>query len=165
MPDPASTKRLACRALGVLAMLAGLIFLCISGWLGWWTWVKLARWPRVDATLVSKNISDVGARLVFSYYAGGYRITGVGFVWGPSASVRSALESWAPGTTQRISYDPADPSEVEPIHGYIWGTWGGSIAPAMFSALFWVGGVFAYRGSYDNSGDSPNVEQSVLSKN
>jgi hypothetical protein len=145
-------------------MFAGLTFLCISGWLGWWTWVKLARWPRTDAMLVSKNISDVGARLVFRYYASGHRVTAVGFVWGPPASVRSALEAWTPGTTQRISYDPLNPSELEPIHGYKWGTWGGSIANALFSALFWVGGLFVYRGSYDNSGGSPDIEQSMLSK-
>jgi hypothetical protein len=163
MSDAGSTraKRALCKALGVPVIFAGLVFLCMGGWLCWGTWVKLVRWPQVDATLVSKDVSEVGARLVFHYYASGHRVTGVGFVWGSPASVGSALESWVRGTTHRISYDPKEPSELEPMHDYAWGRWGGPVGSALLGAVFLFGGVFVYRGSYGNSDASPHPEESA----
>ena len=51
---------------------------------------------------VSKDISMVGARLVFRYQSRGQQITGVGFRWGSEEGVRAVLESYQPGTIQKI---------------------------------------------------------------
>jgi hypothetical protein len=75
----------------------------------------VAKWPRTNAVLIHKDISSVGGRLVFEYEVRGQRFTGVGFCWGTESLVQYALTTHGVGTTHEISYDPEDPSQIEPI--------------------------------------------------
>lgn len=134
--------------MGVPVVFAGLFLLSLAGWLAWGQWVSVAKWPRTNAVLVSKGISSVGARLVFKYDIGGRRITGLGFRWGSDNAVRNDLRTYEPGTIQRISYDPDDPSQVETILGYSWDLFRAPIAAAAFGVLFVAGGAVVYRWSY-----------------
>jgi hypothetical protein len=86
--------------------------------------------------------------LVFRYEVGGRRFTGVGFRWGSEESVRAALASYELGTSQRVSYNPEDPGEVETILSYSWEL---VRAPAffwIFGGFLILGGVVVYRWSY-----------------
>lgn len=142
------TERIVFKTGGAFAICVGLAQLGLGGWLAWEQWIKVAQWPRADAVLISKNISSVGARLLFRYEAGGQRITGLGFRWGSERSVRTALETYEPGTVQKISYDPEDPSHVETILNYSWELFEAPVAAAVLGLLFIAGGVAVYRWSY-----------------
>jgi Protein of unknown function (DUF3592) len=149
VPDCAArTEKIAFKLYGVTMMLIGLTVLGLSGWLAWVHWVSVARWPQTNAVLVSKDISTVGARLVFRYAVYGRTLTGVGFCWGSEASVRTALESYSPGTIHRIAYDPADPRQVEANLHYNWALFGGPISFAVFAAVVIGGGVLLYRSGW-----------------
>jgi hypothetical protein len=133
------------KAGGAILILSGMILLGVSSWLAWDEWISVARWPRANAVLISKDISNVGARLVFQYEIGGLRVTGVGFRWGSKLTMRNALESYEPGTVQTISYDPQDPGEVEPILGDSWGLFKAPAVLAAFSILLIAAGIGDYR--------------------
>jgi len=121
----------------------------MAGWLAWGEWITVAHWPRTNAILISKDISSVGARLVFQYEVDGRRFTGRAFRFGSEKTVRNDLEAYEPGTIQKISYDPEDPSQVETILSYSWELFKGSISAAVFGIFFVIGGVVVYRWSYD----------------
>lgn len=112
------TERIGLKAIGTFVTLVGLMVLVGSCSLMREQWVRMTRWPHVNAVLISKDISRGGARMMFQYEVGGYRVTGVGFRWGDANMVRAALESYEPGTVQRISYDPEDPRRVETVLSY-----------------------------------------------
>jgi Protein of unknown function (DUF3592) len=135
------------KALGIPVMIAGLVFIAFGCWLAWLQWVKLSRWPQTDAVLISKEISEVGARLVLRYEVNGQRFTSIGFRFGSEQTVRNRMASIKPGTTQKISYDPTDPSVVEPILGSAWESFMGPLSSCVFGALFIAGGVIVYRWS------------------
>jgi len=142
-------ERIVFKALGLPVILVGLALLGLAGWMAWGQWVKVARWPRTNAILISKDISSVGARLVFRYEAKAQRFTGVGFRFGSEKSVRKALAAYEPGTIQKIAYDPEDPTQVETMLSDSWKLFMGSIYASVFGIVFLVGGVIVYRWSYD----------------
>jgi hypothetical protein len=148
-PEPLTrVETITFKALGLPVVFVGLVLFGLAGWFAWSQWVKVARWPRANAILMSKEISSVGARLVFQYEAKGQRFTGLGFRFGSEETVRNALEAYDPGTIQKISYDPEDPTQVETILSYSWELFIGSISAAVFGIFFVVGGVAVYRWSY-----------------
>jgi hypothetical protein len=152
-PDAAAerltrTDRIVFRLMGALVILVGLAGLGMGGWLAHSQWARVARWPRTDALLISKDISKAGARLVFQYEAAGRQSTGVGFRWGSEKTVRAALESYQPGTVQKISYDPENPGSVETILSYSWELFFAPISATVISVLLIAGGVVVYRWSY-----------------
>ncbi len=118
-------------------------------------WIRVAEWPRTNGTLISKDISRVGARLIFHYYAGGRRFTGLAFRFGSEKSVRAALEFYEPGTSQMISYNPKDPGEVETILSYSWEQFKGPVVFATFGVFLMFGGVSVYRWSCGAPVESP----------
>lgn len=143
MPElSARTEKRVFKVYGVILILAGLSLVGISCWLAWNGWVRISRWPQTNALLVSKDLSKVGARLVFRYQVYGRALTGVGFRWGSETSVRSAMQSYTPGTIHRIAYNPEDPFEIEPTLQYNW-------SPIEFgvlmACLFVGGGAVFYR--------------------
>lgn len=111
-------------------------------------WIRVAQWPRTNATLIRKDVSIAGARLAFDYQAGGRRFTGSEFRFGSEKSVAAALESYRPGTSQRISYNPVDPGELETILSYSWELFEAPVASGIFGLLLNFGGVGVYRWSY-----------------
>jgi hypothetical protein len=135
-------------------ILTGLAWLGVTSWAAWEQWVRVSQWPRANAILMSKTFSSAGARLVFHYEAEGRRFTGAGFRWGQERTMRPALESYSPGTTQKIGYDPHDPSQVETIIGYNWGLFKGSIVFAAPGLLLIAVGFAFYRRSYASWGAS-----------
>jgi len=143
------SEKITFKALALPAVLVGVVLLGLAGWLAWGQWVKVARWPRANAILISKDISSVGARLVFQYEAKGQMFTGLAFRFGSEKAVRNTLEAYEPGTVQKISYDPEDPTQVETILRYSLELFMGSIAAAVFGILFVAGGVVVYRWSYE----------------
>ena len=88
--------------------------LVISGWMAWNAWYHVARRPRANAELVSKDIWLVGERLEFRYTVRGETSTAVGFRWGSEASVQHDLESYTPGIVHEVAFNPQDPSGIEP---------------------------------------------------
>ncbi len=139
--------RIAFKALGVPPALVGLIVLGVSCWLAWGQWITVSHWPRANAVLVSKDISSGGARLVFQYAVRGRQFTGHEFRWGPESAVRPALESYRPGTTQEISYDPEHPEDVQTILSYDWEGFKGPLVAAFLGLLLIAGGVSVFRWS------------------
>jgi len=152
------TGRIGFRALGVPVIIIGLGFLGLSCWLAYGQWAKVAAWPRTSATLISKDISSAGARLVFQYEAGGRIFTGSDVRFGSEKSVRTALKSYEPGASERISYNPEDPGEVETILSYSWELFEGPISSGVFGVLFIFGGVGVYRWSYGTPVESPTAK-------
>jgi hypothetical protein len=142
--------------MGVAVVLVGLFALGLSCWLAYGEWIRVAKWPRTNATLVSKDISTVGARLVFYYEVGGRRISGLGFRWGSEKTVRTVLESYQPGTIQRVGYNPDDPSEVETILSYSWELFRPSSFGAGLGVFLIFGGIVVYRWSLWGSQASSN---------
>ncbi|HET7439066.1 MAG TPA: DUF3592 domain-containing protein, partial [Nitrospira sp.] len=114
--------------------------ICICGWLGRQQWLMISRWPRVNATVLSKDISTVGARLMFTYQLRGRRQYGVGFRWGSKQEVQDSLQTYKPGSIQAISYDPQDPSQVNTYLTWSWMAFRGIAYFAAFGVLFVVGG-------------------------
>ncbi len=153
------TERVIYRAMGAPVIFAGLVMLFLSGWLARLEWIKVAKWPRTDAVLVSKDVSEVGARLVFRYQFYRRRVTGTGFVWGPRQRVESDLASWSPGTTQQIGYDPENPAEVEPMHGDISMRFYVPVAAALIGAFFLCAGTAVYR--WGSPGARPSAAPSA----
>jgi hypothetical protein len=147
-PEPTTSgERVGFRLLGAFVLLAGMTGLSLGSWQAWERWSSVAQWPRADAVLVRKEISTVGARLIFHYEAEGRRFTGLAFRWGSENMVRATLQEYEPGTVHRISYDPHDPSQVETILTYNWELFR---APVMFIVLNFLlifGGVVVYRWS------------------
>ena len=130
---------------GLLAVAIGLFFLSVSGWLAREQWTRVAQWPRVNAVLISKDISHVGARLIFQYEVRGQRLTGLGFRFGSEKNVRAALNSYKPGTLHLISYNPDDPGQIETVIGYNWELFRASICGATCGLIFVAGGAIVYR--------------------
>jgi hypothetical protein len=147
VPDcSARTEKIVFKVYGVTMILIGLTMLGLSSWVAWAQWVSVARWPQTNGVLVSKDIfKGGGARLVFRYAVYGRNLTGVGFRWGSESSVRTAIESYTPGTIHRIAYDPEDPRQVETNLQYNWALFGGYISFAVLAALAIGGGVLLYR--------------------
>jgi hypothetical protein len=83
--------------------------------------------------------------MVFHYEVGGQRFTGLGFRWGSEKEVRTALESYEPGTIQRISYDPEDHGQVETNLTYNWSLFRPAVFSATFGAACFIVGVFFLR--------------------
>lgn len=137
-------ERIVLNALGLPLLLIGLSALGLASWLVRDGWIRVARWPRTNATLMSKEISAAGARLVFQYEAGGRRFTGIALRWGSERTVRAALEAYLPGTVQRISYNPKNPGEVETVLSYTWELFRAPFAAAFLGAIFVVGGMVVY---------------------
>lgn len=132
------------RLLGVSLILVGVIGSSIGCWLTWDAWSRVARWQRVDATLVHKEISTVGARLVFRYEAEGHRFTGVAFRWVAPNAVRAVLADYELGTVHRVSYNPRDPSEVGTILTYNWELFRASVVVVLLGSLLTFGGGRVY---------------------
>jgi hypothetical protein len=148
-PDPLNQiEQIAFKTLGLPVVFVGLVLFGLAARLAWGQWVRVARWPRTDAILMSKDISSVGARLVFQYEANGQRFTGLGFRFGSEKTVRNTLEAYEPGTVQKISYDPEDPTQVETNLSYSWELFLGPVSAAVFGVFSVVGGVAVYRWSY-----------------
>ncbi len=155
-PEPlTSGERIGFRLLGAFVLLVGTAGLSIGCWLAWDQWSRVAQWPRVDAILVRKEISTVGARLIFQYDAEGRRFTGLAFRWGSENAVRAALEGYEPGTVHRISYDPHDTSQVETILTYNWELFKAPVILIVLGLLLIFGGVTVYPWSI--TGRSSNV--------
>jgi hypothetical protein len=144
-PEPlTSGERVGFRLLVGFVLIVGLAGLSIGCWLAWDQWSRVAHWPRVDAILVRKEISTVGARLIFQYEAEGRRFRGLAFRWGSENVVRAALEGYEPGTVHRISYDPHDPSKVETILTYNWELFSAPVILIVLGFLLIFGGVVVY---------------------
>lgn len=141
--------KIAFKAMGVPVILAGLAGLGLGAWLAHSQWVKVAQWPRANATLIGNDISGMGGRLVFRYDADGRQFTGSELRWGSEKKMRATLESYRPGTVHQISYDPSDPSEVNTILTYGWDSFSAPAIFAVFSLLLIFGGLVVYRWSYD----------------
>jgi len=126
--------------------------------MAWRAWYRVARWPRANAVLVSKDISSVGARLEFRYTVRGETSTAVGFRWGSEASVQHDLELYTPGTVHEIAFNPQEPSEIEPNLRYDYSLFGGAIGALVGAALFIIGGWGVLRRSKDDYTDAPTGE-------
>ena len=144
---PSRSERFVYKAMGSFVIFVGVTVFGISCWLACGAWARVAHWPRTNAILVRKEISWVGARLTFDYEAEGHRLTGVAFRWGSERTVRSALESYEPGTAHRISYDPDDPAQVETILTYNWALFKAPVSGIVISLLLIFGGAMVYRWS------------------
>jgi hypothetical protein len=146
VPDCAArSEKIVFKVYGVIVILIGLTILGLSSWLAWVHWVIVPRWPQTNAVLLRKDISTAGARLVFRYPVYGLTLPGVGFRWGAEASVRTALESYTPGTIHRIAYNPEDPRQVETNLQYNWALFSGPICFAVFAAVVIGSGMLLYR--------------------
>ena len=126
----------------------GLFLIGLGCWLAYGQWGKVAQWPRTNATLVSKDVFTAGTRLVFDYEVGGRGFTGSEVRLGSEKSLAVALESYKTGTSQRISYNPGDPSEVETILNYNWELFEAPVIAGIFGVLLIFGGLRVYRWSY-----------------
>ena len=144
---PTRTERLAFKAMGAFVALVGVAVVSVVCWLAWGQWTRVARWPRANAILVRKEFSSVGARLEFEYDVEGLHFTGVAFRWGSESAVRSALESYKPGTIHKISYDPDDPTQLETILNYGWDFFKTPIPGVAIGLALILGGVMVYRWS------------------
>jgi hypothetical protein len=132
------------KTIGVFQISIGLAFLVLACWVTRDQWIRLTRWPHVNAVLISKDISRGGARMIFRYEVRGYQVTGLGFRWGDEKTVRAALESYEPGTVHRISYDPEDPRRVETVISYSWESVKSEVFGIALGALIIAGGVYNY---------------------
>jgi hypothetical protein len=128
-------------------MIAGLIFIGLGCWGAWGEWVTLSRWPRTDAVLISKEISEVSANLVFKYEAHGQLFTGTASRYGSEQNNRNHLASCKPGSTQQVSYDPNNPSDIELVLPFPWDLFMPPISACLIGVLFIAGGVIVYRWS------------------
>jgi|SRR5579871_5988965 len=126
-------ERITFKALGLPNIMIGVAMVSLGVWLGWKQWIKVAQWPRTNAVLVTKDISTVGARLIFRYDVGGRQFTGTGFRWGRASALESALRRYEPGTIQTISYDPEDPADVETNLSFGWDLFLGGV----FGSRIW----------------------------
>ena len=161
MPECTRTERILFKLIGSGFILVGLTLLGISGWEAWFRWVSVTRGPQTNAVLVSKDIFPKGgARLVFRYLAYGRTLTGAGFRWGSESSVRTALETYTPGTIHRIAYDPNDPRQVEPNLQDNWYPIRGLPTFLAIAAAFIGGGVFFT----DLTGTDPPLPHAILIK-
>ena len=150
------TDKIAFKEMCVPVMLVGLAGLGLSGWLAHLQWIKVAQWPRANATLISDDISGIGdhisalgGHLIFRYDADGRQVTGAELRWGSEKKMRATLEAYRPGTTHQISYNPADLGEVNTILTYGWDLFSTPVIAAVFSLLLIFGGLVVYRWSYD----------------
>lgn len=143
------TDKIAFKVMGIPVMLVGLVGLGLSGWLAHQQWIKVAQWPRANATLIGNDISGMGGRLVFRYNANRRQFTGSELRWGSEKKMRATLESYRPGTVHQISYDPSDPSEVNTILTHGWDSFSGPAIFAAFCLLLILGGIVVYRWSYE----------------
>lgn len=138
------------KALGAIVVGAGLILFGLGCWLSWQQWVKVARWPRVNAVLVRKTFNNVGADLIFHYEVNSLQYFGHAFRFGSENRLRAALKSYEPGTYHVISYDPYNPLDIEAVEHSNWELF---FAPIL--GLFFVaGGVWVYRWSYERWAES-----------
>ncbi|MGA2185310.1 MAG: DUF3592 domain-containing protein [Bryobacteraceae bacterium] len=147
---PTRIERIIFRVLALGMMAVGLVFLSIGCWMARDEWIRVAQWPRTYAILVSKHISPVGARMVFHYEVGGRRFTGLGFRFGSEKEVRTALESYEPGTMQRISYDPEDHGQVETNLTYNWNLFRPAVFSATVGAACLIVGILLFREARGN---------------
>ena len=137
---PSRRERAFFTVCAIIVICVGVVQICIGGWLAWEQWLMVSRWPRVQATVLSKQISEVGVRVEFSYEVDGRRQSGVGFRWGTKQEVESSLKAYEPGTIQVISYDPQDPGRVNIYLAYTWQAFRPSSVAAVLGVLFIVGG-------------------------
>lgn len=144
---PTRNERLVYKAMGAFVILAGAVVLSIGCWLAWQGWTRVAQWPRANAILVRKDISTVGARLVFDYEVDRRHFTGVAFRWGSESAVRAALESYKPGTVHKISYDPHDPAQVDTTLNYGWELFKAPVSGLVIGLALILGGAIVYRWS------------------
>jgi len=85
---------------------------------------------------------------VFRYEAQGQQYIGQAWRWGTPKAVEPALESYRPGTTREISYDPKDPEEIETNLRYNWEFFSVPAFSAIFGLALMAGSVSIYRWSY-----------------
>lgn len=159
-PRLTRTERVVFKVLGVPVILGGLVLVSFGAWSGLDEWIKLARWPRTNATLVTKEISGATARLVFRYDLRGRQLTGVAFYWGSQTMLRTSLESYEPETIHTIAYDPKDPRRVEMVPRF----YGEALRLPIFEFLFgmaWaIAGVVVYRWSLADRYADTNAKHS-----
>ena len=140
--------RIIFKALGAPPVLVGILLLGLSGWLACQEWIRLTQWPRINATVIAKDISSAGVRVLFRYEVDGRQITGTAFREGSESAVRIAVASYEPGTTHLISYNPQDPSQVEMVTSSGWELCKGPIVASLFGITFIVAGLVVYSWSH-----------------
>jgi hypothetical protein len=130
---------------GVISVCAGLIIVGVGAWMAWNQWFMVSRWPRVTATVLSKEVGQNGARVDFTYKVNGASLSAAGFRWGPEPEVRDSLIAYEPGAVRTISYNPQNPGEIDMFLTYTWLAFRPAFIAGVFGGLILAGGVAVTR--------------------
>jgi hypothetical protein len=133
------------KLLGLSVIVIGLATLGVGTWVSLEEWIAVAKWPRTQAVLVREESLKTGARLTFRFKLGQQPITGIEYRWGGEEAIKK-LQSYTPGTTYTIRYDPDGP-DVSTILTYTWELFSAPITIISVALFLVIGGIVVRRWS------------------
>lgn len=110
------------RIVGSIAMLVGLAVLVVGLFVGRGIWLRVSRWPQTAGIVVAGIHGQGVIYFRLRYEAGGRSFTGTILRFGNARQLRRPLEQLAAGSAHRVSWNPANPADMDVDLGYDWDT-------------------------------------------